>query len=115
MSGSYNRQKGHSFERELAKEFQELGFDCMTSRNGDRSQDARGRDLVDTWPYAVQAKRYKNYVPINTIEEIEVDDGEIALLITKANNKPAMAVLPWHDLKKLIRKSALPHGPDDLT
>ena len=105
----YNRQKGHSFERQMAAEFRELGFDCMTkraARGGDWTFTDDGTDLVGTKPFAVQCKRLANYVSVNAIEEIVKYDleNEIPLLLTKANGKPTMAILPWSELKKLIRR-----------
>lgn len=120
----YARQKGHGFEREIAKDFRELGFtDAMTTRNargGDWSRSDNGTDLKGTEPYAVQCKRLQGYCSVNTIEEIgqqypAIDkllkdftgkgDSHIPLLLTKANNKPTMAVIPWEDLKELIKKA----------
>jgi len=134
------RTKGHAYERKIAVDFQEMGFDAITkraARGGDWSTTDDGIDLVGTEPFAVQVKRYRDYVPVNTIEEIQTtkeaalppiginvatgglawlgDDGRLSdkpttrlseyipLLITKADHKPAMAVLPWDELKKLIR------------
>lgn len=103
----YNRAKGHSFEREIAAEFRELGFkDAKTTRaarGGDWSQSDNGIDLVGTGKYAVQCKRLANYASVNTIEEVQ---GSSPLLLTKANGKPTMAVLPWEDLKELIRQGS---------
>lgn len=104
----YARTKGHSFEREIAKEFRELGFkEAMTTRaarGGDWSFTDDGIDLVGTKPFAVQCKRLASYASVNTIEEIVryEHENEIPLLITKANNKPTMAVIAWEDLKALI-------------
>lgn len=107
-SPRYRRQKGHSFEREIANQFrEELGFtDCQTTRNargGNWAQTDDGSDLVGTLPWKVQCKRYADYVPVRTIEEIVHDPlSEIPLLLTKCDNGPTMAVLPWAELKKLI-------------
>jgi len=120
------RTKGHAYERKIAVDFQEMGFDAITkraARGGDWSTTDDGIDLVGTEPFAVQVKRYRDYVPVNTIEEINCwakdkqpvsgfgvqvsgpDYPMVPLLITKADHKPAMAVLPWSELMKLIRFS----------
>ncbi len=110
MSPINSRQKGHAYERKIAVDFQEMGFDAITkraARGGDFSISDDGIDLVGTEPFAVQVKRYRDYVPVNTIEEIQDPDGPLGLavplLITKADHKPAMAVLPWNELQKLIK------------
>lgn len=115
------RRKGHDFERDIARQFrEELGFiDCMTkreARGGDWHLTDDGRDLIGTSPFSVQCKRLANYASVNTIEEItpkvirvRLPDGtdhvaeDVPLLLTKANGKETMAVLPWSELKKFLR------------
>ena len=136
----YARQKGHDLERSVAKDFQEIGYtQAITkrkARGGDWSVSDDGGDLVHTGDFVVQCKRLRNYVSVNTIEEIKVQEehqspmcgidmrtgkivystdkgfslepkkiitSKIPLLISQANNKPAMAVLPWKDLKEILR------------
>lgn len=100
------RRKGHDFEREIARDFQKIGFPDARRHLEYHSRDANGVDLQGTGPYAVQVKRHKQYAPITAIEEIATlgNIGLRPLLITKADNKPTMAVLPWEDLKELIKK-----------
>jgi len=134
-----SRQKGHAWERKIAQEMREIGFsDCITkreARGGDWSTTDDGIDLINTGPFAIQCKRLKHYVPVNTIEEIKQKEEMhssaffpfgidkktgrmvqakdslpsnffdcIPLLLTKADHKPIMAVIPWEELKKLISK-----------
>lgn len=120
MSGRLSRTKGHSFERQLAQDFREMGWDdCITTREakgGNWSESDGGIDLRWTAPFLVQCKRRKDYVPVSTIEEVQYSvitaiDGirckpaEIPLVITKADRKPAMAILRWEDLQLLIKDS----------
>lgn len=67
--------------------------------------EAYGVDLVGVYPFRVQLKRKKEYSAISAIDEVKYssDNGEIPLLITKADKKPAMAILPWDDLKPFLR------------
>lgn len=135
--GKLSRTKGHSFERLVSHQWQEMGWkDARTkraARGGDWSTTDDGTDLVGTEPFAVQCKRYADYVPVRTIEEIvsrrmcpepepigfarrtpeaacttcghlmQDHFDQIPLLLTKADNKPTMAVLPWEELRKLIK------------
>ncbi len=111
---NHSRTKGHSFEREIARQFQEMGWDdAMTkraARGGDWSTTDDGIDIVNVEPFAIQCKRFKGYAPISCIEEIKTTllytpfatgrldvSSQIPILITKADNKPTMAVLPWAD------------------
>lgn len=129
--GKLSRTKGHSFERLVSHQWQEMGWkDARTkraARGGDWSISDDGTDLVGTEPFAVQCKRYADYVPVKTIEEIQAEASEctsafvgfdragqpvfhkgdpiepVPILITKADNKPTMAVIPWDELQKLIK------------
>lgn len=127
--GRSARQKGNSYERLIAQEWRDIGFsDCLTTRESSRRLDALGIDLVGTGDYAVQIKRFKNYVPVNTIEEICGEFGEecgfskgekvkiplvhtspelgnkIPIVITKADREEAMAIMRWSDLRSLIKR-----------
>lgn len=98
-SKKYNRTKGHNFEREIAQDFRSIGY-TDAKRNLEYNEGDTGTDLVGTGNFRVQCKSRKNYVSVNTIEEISIDsDGLSPLLITKANNKEPMAILPWRILK----------------
>jgi hypothetical protein len=61
-----------------------------------------GYDLDGTDPFRIQCKALQNYVPVNTIEEIHPSPTHTPVLITKADGKPAMAVLPLEDFMRII-------------
>lgn len=108
LSARGRREKGHAFECAMAQEFQELGFDCITTRaakGGNWCASDNGIDLCGTEPFKIQCKRFKDWAPISCIEEIQCDpdDGSIPLLLTKKDQGEVMAVLPFSELKKLIR------------
>lgn len=119
MSGSYNRQKGHGLERDCVNQLKKVGFPrARTSRAASRLADDCKIDIVGVWPLAPQCKNMKSYASANELEKIDwktyVDgtDGMegrkmIPLLITKANNKETLAVLPWTYLLELLQ---LAHG-----
>lgn len=56
MNGARNRRAGHSFEREIAQELRSLGFEAITAREGNRSLDSAGVDLVTNFPLHPQMK-----------------------------------------------------------
>jgi hypothetical protein len=65
--------------------------------------DCNGVDLADTGRYLIQCKRKKKYVNPSAIGEIQIKDpSEIPVLITKADHKPPLAVLPLDALIGLI-------------
>lgn len=102
--GKLSRTKGHQFERDIAIEMRELGWKDARRHLEYQDQEANGIDLVHTDPFLIQCKRLHNYVPVNTIFEINPDDKEkgMRVLVTKADNQPAMAVMEWEDLKTLL-------------
>lgn len=105
--GKLSRTKGHSFERDMANAFKEMGWKNARRHLEFQDGEAYGVDLSNTHPFAVQCKRGKGYAPINKIfEVVETDlfsmEGRIRMLLTKADQKETMAVLPWAELQKLI-------------
>jgi hypothetical protein len=120
--GKLSRTKGHSFERLVAQWFQDAGWPDARRQLEYHVKDALGVDLQETSPFLVQCKRGRTYAPITAIEEIVphvtipaenvprvLERGyvwampKIPLLVTKADNKPAMVALPAEDFFKLIR------------
>lgn len=102
-AGRRARSKGHGFEREVAIALRAI---YPKARRHLEYQDveANGVDLVETGPFRIQCKRLKEYAPLSRLDEIEFDDllGEIPVLVTAADNKPALAALPLVDLIRLI-------------
>lgn len=58
--GKRNRQRGAEYERRIAKELNELGFQVVTSRSESKRTDDNKVDLIDLsqkLPCAIQLKR----------------------------------------------------------
>lgn len=51
-----NKTAGSNYERQIAAELRDLGFDAVTSRSESRSLDNAGVDLVTNFPLAPQMK-----------------------------------------------------------
>ena len=96
MSGATSRNKGHAFERKIARMFREAGF--PNAQRQLEYQEGKGVDLQNTGRYLVQCKRGKQYAPITKIEEVysslDKNNNHIPVLITKADRKEVMAVIP---------------------
>lgn len=101
MGGRHSRTKGHQFERDTANTFKEF-FPKARRQLEYHEDDCRGVDIQHTGKLAIQCKRYKGYVPINKIEEIQLKN-KINLLITKADKKDTMVVLKLHDFLEILR------------
>ena len=59
-NGKYCREKGNNYERKIAKELNELGFDVVTSRSESKNTDNNKVDLIDKsnkLPLNIQLKK----------------------------------------------------------
>jgi hypothetical protein len=99
-----SRTKGHDFERKIAQRFRVI-FPRSRRQLEYNEMDCNGVDLADTGRYLIQCKRKKKYANPSAIAEIQVKDpSEIPVLITKADHKPPLAILPLEHLIELIAK-----------
>lgn len=103
--GRMARRKGHQFERDVAILLRDVFPDARRHLEY-QDAEANGVDLVETGLYRIQCKRGRKYASIIAIEEVQCDTwlGEIPVLITQGDNKETMAVLPFSEFKRLLRK-----------
>lgn len=104
QNGRRSRRKGYQFEREVAILLREIYPEARRHLEY-QDAEANGVDLINTGRFKIQCKKLADYVPINRINEIQYDPCftlEIPVLVTAADGKPAMAVLPFLDLVELI-------------
>lgn len=97
------RKKGHNFERETAEKLRKIFPDARRQLEY-HIADCNGVDLMDTGYYRIQCKRTKKYVNPSVIEEIQITEPriQVPILITKADHKPALAVIPLNELIRLL-------------
>lgn len=62
-----NRTAGHNYERQIANDLKELGYDVVTARSESRNADNAGIDIFGDFPYYVQCKVYKGYPKLNEL------------------------------------------------
>jgi hypothetical protein len=68
--------------------------------------DCNGVDLAHTGRYLIQCKRKKKYVNPSAIAEVQLKGtADVPILITKADHKQPLAILPLDHLIELIAKS----------
>lgn len=101
--GRHARTKGHSFEREIAEALRPI-FPEVRRHLEYQDAEANGVDLTHTGRLKIQCKRGKKWASISAIEEIEYrpELGEIAVLVTKGDQKPAMAVIPLENFIRIL-------------
>jgi hypothetical protein len=97
------RRKGHSYERNMAKEWRDIGWPQAERQLEYQISEALGVDLKNTGPFLVQTKCKRQYVPMNTIEEVQQKKGMYPLLISKADHQKPIACMYWEDLKELLQ------------
>lgn len=100
-----NRSKGHRFERDIVKIFKRTFPNARRNLEFQKEAAAHGVDLINTGRWHVQCKRGKQYVSVTRINEVKICpiEGGCPVLLTKADNKPVLAVLPFDELMSLIR------------
>lgn len=96
------RNKGHAYERKIAKEFRDLGYeDCATSRYESKKMDDLKVDLVNTGDYHVQCKAVeKGVYPHKILESMPKD--KIRVLFHKKNRQGEVVSMTKEDFYKLI-------------
>ena len=99
-----NRRAGHSYERQLAQEFREIGFvDCVTSRAESKTRDDQGVDLMNTGPLNVQAKRYKAAPSYHAVlDAMPEEKGQINCIFHKRPHKGEVVVMGKADFMELV-------------
>lgn len=88
--GKRNRQRGNEYERRIAKELNDIGFQVVTSRSESKRMDDNKIDLIDLsnkLPVQLQLKRVTStpqYFKIR--DESTVPNRNFALLWNKQKN-----------------------------
>lgn len=100
-------KKGKAYEREVANDIGHIFPEAQRNLEYQADED-QGLDIKGTDRIKIQCKFRQNYVPINTIREIQLkNENEIPVLVTKGNHREPMAVLPW---KKLVTLLEIAYG-----
>lgn len=90
-SGSYNKNRGNDYERKIAKELKELGFNTVTSRSESKRTDDNKIDIIDldgNLPCFIQLKKMiqtPNY--INIRNESTVAAEKFVIIWSKQEKK----------------------------
>lgn len=100
---SKGRDKGHAYERKLAKEFRDLGFSkCKTSRYESKMLDDMKIDLTHTGFFNVQAKSVERLSPCyHDILSSMPKDYNYNVVFHKRNRKGDVVVMSKNDFYEL--------------
>ena len=104
MSGMKSRRKGHDYERQIRREYRELGWsNCETSRFASKMMDDRKIDLVNTKPFAVQCKSLINNPSYHKIfKEMEADRDDYKIIYHKRKNDGEYVIMEKDDFHELV-------------
>lgn len=104
--GATSRKRGVDFERWTAARL--TAVYPRARRQQDQDMDQRGYDLTGAGPFAIQCKRGRGYAPVTALFEVQPESDHVPLLVTKADKRPAVAVLLFDDLLVLASSAAVP-------
>ncbi len=103
MSKINARNKGNSYERKIAKEFKDIGYDkCVTSRLESKATDALKIDLCNTGIWSVQCKAVERLGRYHDILESMPKDDKINVVFHKLNRKGDVVAMKKEDFYKII-------------
>ena len=97
-----SRQKGARGERELARRFQEQGYDC---RRGQQYNGLEGEDVVGLPGVHVECKRTERFHLYDAVDQAKRDaSGKIPVVFHRKNNSEWVSVMTLDDWFKLFRE-----------
>ncbi len=97
----FGAKKGKNFEREIATALGHIFPDAQRMLEYQGS-NVIGVDLENTDIFRFQCKCTANYKNPNAIFEIREKGPHVPVLVTKANNRSPMAVLPFQEFVTLL-------------
>lgn len=100
----FGAKKGKQFEREIATALGHIFPDAQRMLEYQGS-NVIGVDLENTDVFRFQCKCTANYKNPSAIFEIREKGPHVPVLVTKANNRPPMAVLPFEEFVTLLERA----------
>ncbi len=104
ISSKSARAKGHAFERWCAEQFRTVFPNAERHLEYQKEHAEAGKDLAQTGEYLVQCKRGRRWASLSAILQIQIDpiEGGVPILVTKGDDKEALAALPFAHFLKLV-------------
>jgi hypothetical protein len=103
MTGSYNRRKGHNYERSIARELRKYFPDAVTSRSGSRGEDPRGIDIIRTGMFNIQVKARQNLNPFDVLFREMPDNQNINIVFWKRNRQKEIVIIDKEGFYELLQ------------
>lgn len=101
MGGKFSRSKGARGERKACELLRDT-FPDVKRHLEFQEAEALGYDLDNTGQLRIQVKNYKGYAPISKLFEVQANGGELPVLLTMADRKPAVVAMRLDDFLKIL-------------
>lgn len=97
------KDKGSSFEREIVNKIREAGLDKYARRSIMSGAAFEPADLHTSLPYAIECKNLAKMAIYKLWDQAkrQATASKLPLLVTKANFKPALAILDFDHFLEL--------------
>ena len=106
--GKSARVKGHTFERDIAQKFRDMGWtECETSRFASKKLDDMKVDLVETDPFYVQCKAVENLGPVHNVLAEMPDKEMLNIVFHKKSRKGTIVAMEEASFWALIELANL--------
>lgn len=102
--GRSARIKGHTFERDMAQWFRDLGWEkCVTSRAESKNKDDQGIDLCYTDPFNIQLKAVENLGSMHKVLSQMPQDINYNVCLHKRNRQGTIVAMTLEDFEEIIQ------------
>lgn len=112
MGGKHSRDKGHRFERQVAKDAgKALGFNDGEVRRTLQSRGgaSEGSDISIAGHFAIECKRYKEVkgLVVRALRQAERDakPGQIPIAICKGDREDAIVSMRYDDFWDMVQEN----------
>jgi len=110
MTGKYNRQKGHNYERQICRELNEYFPGAVTARAGASGEDPKGIDIVNTGMFNIQTKARQNLNLFDVLFGEMPDSENINIVFWKRNRQKDIVVMDkesFYELLEVLRRERI--------
>lgn len=102
-NGKRNRNRGHSYERSISKEFRDMGWEnACTTRYASRMKDDQKIDIFDVDPFNVQCKATNKCINYKKVISEMPQDFNYNVVFNKLTGKGDFVMLEKKDFYELI-------------
>lgn len=102
-NGKRNRTRGHSYERKIAQEFREMGWEkACTTRYASRMRDDQKVDIFDVDPFNVQCKATNKRIDYKQVLSEMPKDTNYNVILNKLTGKGEFVIMSKEDFYEIV-------------